>query len=190
MYPEVKPSLAFDIISTYNLTTLALADISFYPVNYDAVNPTYEITPPMFPPISVAFDQRSINIYNSNNLNITCTDSMATLGLLPDGIWRIRQTISPVSTFLNDKSFLRTNNLQVRFGEAFLKTDMINCGAEVGSEAMKYLNQIWGYIQGAIAASNQCNMVLAMDLYRLADRTLKNFMKDNCSAIPTRTSWY
>lgn len=188
-YPQARPILAFDILPTYNLTTLALADISLYPETFTVVNPTYEITPPNFPPISLAYEKSGINIYNSNNLDITCTDTVDTLADLPDGVWRIRQSISPASTYLNDKSFLRVDKLNYEFGAAFLKTDL-RCKGEFSTTEMSYLNQIWGYIQGAIAASNQCNMVLAMDLYRLAQRTLKSYMKDDCNAIPTRTSWY
>lgn len=189
MYPQNNPILALDIIPTYNLTTLALADISLYPDNYTAINPTYEITPPMFPPISLAFNQSSINIYNSNNLNLTCTDNVNTLSVLPDGVWRVRQSIAPPSTYTNDKSWLRTENLQNRFGMAFMRTDF-RCKAEMPQTDIGYMTQIWAYIQQAISASNQCNMVLAMDLYRLADRALKNYTKEEYQAIPTRTSWY
>jgi hypothetical protein len=189
-YPELQPSLALDILPTHNLCTLALADISFYPPSYVAGTPSYQIYPPNFPSVVVTFTQSSINIYNSNNLNLTCTDDNNLITPLPDGIWRVVQTINPPLNFTNDKSFLRVENLKHQLGLAFLKTDMINCKAGIESEDMKYLMQIWSYIQGAIAASNQCNMVLAMQLYNMASRTLKNYMKENWKSITTRTSWY
>lgn len=189
MYPETKPILAVDIVPTCNLTTLGLADISLYPDGFTAINPTYQITPPMFPSVSLAFDQSSINIYNSNNLNITCTTDVNTLSILPDGIWTVSQSIAPPSSYTNVKTWLRTEVLQNRFGIAFMKTDL-RCKANMPEGDMQYMTQIWAYIQQAIAASNQCNLVLAMDMYRLADRALKNYTKDELQAIPTRTSWY
>ena len=189
-YPELQPSLAFDILPTHNLCTIALADISFYPPGITPSTPSYQVFPPNFPSVQLAFDPSSINIYNSNNLNITCTDDSNLITPLPDGVWRVVQTISPPSVFSNDKSFLRVEQLVHQLGIAFLKTDMVNCNIGVENEDMKYLVQIWGYIQGAISASNQCNMVLAMKLYKIAERQLRNYMKGNWKQIATRTSWF
>jgi hypothetical protein len=190
MYPENKPSLAFTELDTHNLITLGLADISLYPSGFNVVNPTYQITPPGFPSVSVTYTKSSINLYNSNNLNLTCVTDRSLLTPLPDGIWKVVQTINPVLDYMNEKTFIRVANLKYQFGLAFLKTDMINCNDQVGIEKMKYLHQIESYIEGAIAASNQCNIVLAMNLYRMADKVLRNFMRNKYDHIPTRTSWY
>lgn len=187
-YTELSPSLAFNEVDTHNLLTLGLADISIYPATFTVVNPTYSITPPGFPVVQVPYTKSSVNIYNSNNLNITCVTDVRLLAFLPDGIWKIQQSIAPVLEYLNEKTFLRVSRMKHEFGLAFMKVEM-GCDTWVKEDKMKYLHQIYAYIEGAIAAANQCNNVLAMDLYRIADRTLKNFMREHLVEIETRTNW-
>jgi hypothetical protein len=42
---------------------------------------------------------------------------------------------------------------------------------------MAQIDQIEVYINGAIAAANQCNNILAMKLYSIADKMITNFLK-------------
>lgn len=180
-YPETSPILDFTIVDTHNPLTIAIADTSFYPSNFTVTNPTYEILPPSFPKISSAFIKEEVLFLNSNNLNITCVADPAMLTPLPDGIWTIRQSIAPAIDFNLEKSFLRTLQLEQKFGRAFLRTDLIECDQDVRVQQMKVLDQVYLYMQAAIAAANQCNYILAMKLYRYADKMLDNFIKGICS---------
>jgi hypothetical protein len=188
-YPENKPSLGFTQINTHNLNTLGLADISIYPSTFTIVNPTYQIFPPGFPSASVAYSPTGVNIYNSNNLNITCVVDSNLLNPLPDGIYKIIQSINPVLEYQNEKTFIRIESLKYEFGKAFMHVEM-GCDVYSKDTSLKILYQIYAYVEGAIAAANQCNTILAMDLYRLAQRTLKNFLKGNSELVQTRTNWY
>lgn len=186
--PETSPMLDFTIVDTHNVLTIAIADISFYPSNFSVTNPTYEITPPAFPKATVSFTKSEVLFLNSNTLNITCVSEAALLTALPDGIWNIRQSVSPSIDFNNEHSFLRTTNIEQKFGKAFLKTDLIECNQDVKIEQMKVLDEIYFYIQAAISAGNQCNYVLAMKLYGYANTMLDNFLRGSCRGT-TNTLW-
>lgn len=187
-YPETSPILDFTIVDTHNPLTLGIADISFYPSNFTIVNPTYEITPPSFVKAVVVYVASEVLFLNSNTLNITCVSTPALLTVLPDGIWTIKQSISPVIDFNVEKTFLRTSTIEQKFGKAFLKTDLIECNQDIKIEQMKVLDEIYFYIQAAIAASNQCNNILAMKLYNNANTMLDNFIKGSCRGTQT-TLW-
>lgn len=187
-YPETSPILDFTIVDTHNPLTLGIADISFYPANFTIVNPTYEITPPSFPKVAIVYNTGEVLFLNSNTLNITCVSTPALLTSLPDGIWTIKQSISPSIDFNLEKKFLRTTNIEQKFGKAFLKTDLIECNQDIRIEQMKVLDEVYFYIQAAISAANQCNYTLAMKLYNNANTMLDNFIKGTCRGTQT-TLW-
>lgn len=185
-YPESVPVLDFTIVDTHNLMTLGIGDSSVYPTGFIITNPVFEIIPPSFPKVVVPYSPGGLLILNSNTLNITCSNSLSLLAELPDGIWSIKQSVAPMIDHNIERSFLRTNKIEQKFGTAFLRTDIIECNLDVRTEQMKVIDQIWFYIQGAISAANQCNFDLAMKLYREANRMLDNFLRDRCrGAFPT-----
>lgn len=177
---QTDPILDFTIVDTHNPLTMGIADTSFYPENFVVVNPTYEITPPSFLKAAVPYEVHEVLFINSNTLNITCVPTPALLTPLPDGIWTIKQSIAPPINWNVEKKFLRTTNIEQKFGKAFLKTDLIECNQDVRYEQMKILDQIYFYIQAAISAANQCNYILAMKLYNYANKMLDNFTKGIC----------
>lgn len=182
-YPETSPILDFTVVDTHNTLTLGIADISFYPTDFDVINPTLEITPPSFPKATVVYTVGALTVFNSNTLNITCVNDVSLLIDLPDGIWTVKQTIAPPITYNREQTFIRTTKLEQKFGRAFLKTDLTQCSEGIRTEHMKVLDEIWFYIQAAIAAANQCNNLLAMNLYRLANTMVDNFLRDRCTGI-------
>lgn len=187
-YPETSPILDFTIVDTHNLLTLAVADTSFYPTNFSVSQPTLEIIPPSFPKVTVTYSVNTVTFFNSNSLSISCVDDVRLLSPLPDGIWAIRQSIAPPIKYNTEKTFLRTLQIEQKFGKAFLKTDMIECNQDVKTEQMKVLDEIYFYIQAAISAANQCNNILAMKLYNNANKMLDNFLKGRCKGS-TETLW-
>jgi hypothetical protein len=66
-YPETSPILDFVVVDTHNTLTLGLADTSFYPTNFNVINPTFEITPPSFPKVAVTFTKGTLTVFNSNS---------------------------------------------------------------------------------------------------------------------------
>jgi hypothetical protein len=73
-----------------------------------------------------------------------------------------------------------TVQIQERFDEAFLRLDMMECDIAIRTQSNVELNSIYFFIQGAIAAANNCAIVNATKLYNQADRALTAFIRNNC----------
>lgn len=174
--PITVPILDFTDIDTHNPNLLGIVDTSFYPDSFQIVNPTLEITPPSFIKATVVYSPQTLNIFNSNNLNITCVTSPDNLTALPDGLWEIRMTVNPVETYSQTKTYLRTKNIERSYGVALLKTDISQCSGNIKKQQMAMLDEIWYYIQCSIGAANDCNYRVSMELYREAATMLKDFV--------------
>ena len=61
-----------------------------------------------------------------------------------------------------------------------MRLDMMECDLAIKTQSKVELNSIYFFIQGAIAAANNCAIIDANKLYRQADRLLSNFMKNDC----------
>src|SRR6267378_671358 len=176
-YPQTSPILDFTVIDTHNPLTLAVADTSFYPTSFNIVNPTIEVFPPGFNQTTINYSPNTITTFNSNTLGITCVSDVSMLSRLPDGIWKVKLSISPPIEWNVERSFIRTEIIQQKLGEAFLKVDLTQCNIDSQRENMRVIDEISFFLQAAIAAANQCNTILAMNLYRTADTMLNNFMR-------------
>lgn len=171
------PTLDLLYLDTHNSTTLAITDISDYPTGFTIVSPTIEITPPSFNTVVIPFVAQSIQIYNSNTLNITAGCEPIPL---PDGIYKIKYTVAPAYKYYVTKSFLRIDTLLEKFDEIYVKLDIIQCDLTIKTQEKKQLDVIWEYINGAIASANKCAEKQAMELYQRANTALDKFNK-NCS---------
>jgi hypothetical protein len=187
-YQQTTPIIDFTVLDTHNPLTMAVADTSFYPNNFNIINPTIEITPPGFSKLVTTYSPGAISMFNSNILQITCVGDINLLTPLPDGIWDIKISISPPISWFSEKQFLRTEKLQQKLGRAFLKVDLTQCNSDSFRENMKAIDEANFYIQAAIAAGNQCNYILAMDLYRTANIMLDHFLAGRCRGT-TNTLW-
>ena len=61
-----------------------------------------------------------------------------------------------------------------------MKLDMMECDRAIKTQSKVDLNSIYFFIQGSIAAANNCAVIEANKLYRQADNMLNNFIKTNC----------
>ena len=75
---------------------------------------------------------------------------------------------------------MRIDRLQEKFDNAFLQLDMMECDMALKTQASINLNTINFFIQGALAAANNCAEVEALKLYKQADNMLDTFSKSNC----------
>lgn len=169
----MKTNLDFITLDTHSLLSLAVADTSKYELGYIPVSPTIQITPPTFEPISLAFVPNSIQVYDSSNLGISCEwcDKVK----LPDGIWTIKYTNYPSTSFSVEKSFIRVDNLQAKLDEIFLRLDFMQCNSRIKKEEEELITRIQIYIDGAIASANNCAIKQANNLYCQASDLIKNF---------------
>lgn len=173
-------TLDFLVINTFNTKTLGIADISVYDTQPPVlVSPTMEITIPGYTvPVSLPFIPQDFNVYNSVILGLS---NLAQGNQpLPDGVYYMKYSVAPAYLNFVEKNIMRTERIQEKFDNAFMKLDMMECDSAIRTQAKVNLNSIYYMIQGSIAAANNCAIDTANKLYVQADRQLDNFIKNNC----------
>lgn len=166
------PILNLLYLDSHSCYSMVLADISQYPENFTIVSPSIQITMPQGGYITLPFEAKNVNVFNSTSLKITCDDDE--LAPLPDGVYQFKYMINPFATYYVEKSILRIDRLQEKFDNAFLKLDL-DCSTP--SQERKELLGIETIIQEAVAAANKCAIDLSIKMYRLASKLLDKF---NC----------
>lgn len=179
MIVTVPPVLGLDIVDFRDMTTLAIADVSQYttaPITY-----TLQITAPGYPMISVDFTPGSVNVYHCIDLGIECP--LSECCPLPDGVYDVILTVVPdpnnaPSNAILEKTFIKVDQLKCAYQKAFLKVDLeCDCHNSDQSRYKRELQRIDLFINGAVAAANDCNNYLAYKLYNKAETMLNNI---NC----------
>ena len=173
-------NLDFLVINTFNTQTLGIADISVYdsqPPNVTA--PTMEITIPGYDvPVAIPFRPQDFNVYNSIILGLN--DYVGGMQPLPDGVYFMKYSVSPAYLNYKEKNIMRTERIQEKFDNAFMKLDMMECDQAIRTQAKVDLSSINFMIQGSIAAANNCAIDTANKLYIQADKQLDYFITNNC----------
>jgi hypothetical protein len=75
---------------------------------------------------------------------------------------------------------MRTDKIQEKFDNAFMKLDMMECDMAIKTQQKVTLSSIYFLIQGSIAAANNLALTQSKKLYDQADMMLNNFLKNNC----------
>ena len=181
IYFKNMPDLKLDIlvIPTYNTLTLGVADASTYPTDPPNVTaPTIEITVPGFGIVSLPFNVNDFNVFNSASLGLSVVGDP--LLPIPDGIYTLTYSVAPAYENNVTRTIIRVEQLQEKFDSAFMKLDMMECDLAIKTQSKVQLNSIYYFIQGAIAAANNCAVETANKLYNQANKMLNNFIKSNC----------
>lgn len=166
------------VVPTYNVNNLAVMDASVYPDDPPLVSgATIDIDVPGFGLVSLPFYIEELNIFTSSNLGIS---AVGVTEPLPDGIYHLKYSIAPSTVNFVQKTIMRVDLLQQKFDEAFMTLDMMECDRAIKTQSKVTLTTINFFIQGAIAAANNCAEVEANKLYTQADKMLNNFIKNNC----------
>jgi hypothetical protein len=88
---------------------------------------------------------------------------------------------------------MRVDQLQEKFDNAFMKLDMMECDLAIKKQQKVTLDSIYYFIQGSIAAANNCAVDTATKLYKQALRMITNFATDECGCTGnnyTITAYY
>lgn len=171
--------LNFVVVPTYNTLTLGVADASTYPASPPVSAPTIQIDVPGFGVVTLPFNINDFNIYTSTNLGIN--DISGGMLPLPDGVYTITYSVAPAYENYVTKSIMRVDQLQETFDNAFMKLDMMECDLAIKKQQKVTLDSIYYFIQGSIAAANNCALDTANKLYNQASNMLNNFIKNNCN---------
>ena len=164
------------VIDTHDVQTLGIADASVY--TGVPSSPTITITVPGFDPISLPFVPEDFNLFNSTTLGLSAVGDP--LLPLPDGVYYLTYTIAPANVNFVNKNIMRVDQIQEKFDNAFMKLDMMECDLAIKQQSKVELNSIYYFIQGSIAAANNCAIDTATKLYQQANRMLDNFIRNNC----------
>jgi hypothetical protein len=168
------------VIPTYNTLTLGIADASTYDTDPPVVSaPTIDITIPGYTtPVSLPFTVNEFNIFNSASLGLSTVGEP--LIPLPDGVYYLTYTVAPAYENYVNKSIMRTELIQEKFDNAFMKLDMMECDLAIKTQSKVTLTSIYYMISGSIAAANNCAVDTANKLYVQANTMLNNFIRSNC----------
>ena len=172
--------LQLDIIvpPSYSVKLLAVTDASVYPDDPPLVSsPTIEIEVPTFGTKILPFKPLETNIFASDTLGIT---ELGCKQDIPDGIYYLKYSIAPAYKNYVEKTIMRVDKLQEKFDNAFLKLNMMECDSALREQSNVTLNTINFFIQGSLAAANNCAEKEALKLYAQADNMLDTFIKSNC----------
>ena len=172
-------SLNIQVVPTYNTLTISIQDLSTYDSAPSAA--TINILAPGID-VSIPFVPNTINTFNSTSLGLT---PVGTTTPLPDGVYYLKYTIAPANVYYVNKSFMRTDLIQEKFDNAFMKLDMMECDKAIKTQSKVDLTTINFFIQGSIAAANNSAVDVASKLYIQADKMLNNFIKNNCGCTGT-----
>lgn len=173
------PILDLSIMDLRDLNSIAISDISQYLVLPTSSQVSLQIVPPGYPMISVPFIPGSVNVYRCADLGITC--GVSDCCPLPDGIYDVIYSVNnAVSANANtnqpvsiEKTFIRVNKIKCSLNKAFCKVDM-ECGCLSDQQKLykKQIDRADLFIDGAVAAVNDCNNGLAFRLYSKAETIL------------------
>lgn len=170
------PQLDLAILDTHSLGSICIMDLSKYPIGWNSVSPTIQITPPGYETISLAFTPSSLQVYKSSNLGIVCEwcDEVN----LPDGIWNFKYSLYPAITYSVEKSFVKVDRLQAKFDEAYIMLDITECDNQIKKSDKEFLSITQDYIDGAIAAGNKCVDKLFNTFYTKATERINTFINN------------
>ena len=186
-----KTILDIVVVPTYNTKTLGVNDASVYKTGVTVSAPSLEIEVPAFGKVVVPFNINALNIINSTSLGLSDVGSPTIP--LPDGVYYLRYSITPAYEYFVEKSIMRVDQLMEKFDNAFMKLDMMECDKAIKTQQKVDLNSIYYFIQGSIAAANNCAIFEANKLYNQANKMLDNFIKAGtcgCSGNNYVTNFY
>lgn len=173
------------VIPTYSKMTLGVADISTYPDDPPVVtSPSITIEIPAgFGTVTLPFIVEDFNVFTSLSLGLTSIGS--DLSSIPDGVYTLTYSIAPAIDNFVTKTIMRTEIIQEKFDNAFMKLDMMECDGPIRKQAKETLSTINFFIQAAIASANECAIDKANTLYCTANDMLDRFIKNNCGCSGT-----
>ena len=113
-------TLNIQVVPTYTTYTISIQDISTY--DSTPTSPTIRIVTTGVD-VSLPFVPDTINTFNSTSLGLTPVGAETVP--LPDGIYYLTYSIAPAVSNYVTKTFMRTDLIQEKFDNAFMKLDMM-----------------------------------------------------------------
>jgi hypothetical protein len=89
----------------------------------------------------------------------------------------LKYSVAPAYENFVEHSIIRVDKLQEKFDQAFMTLDMMECDRAIKEQSFVTLSTIYLFIQGAIAAANNCATIEANNLYKQANTALDHFIR-------------
>lgn len=172
-------SLDIILIDTFNPFNIAVGDMTVYPSGYNVIGPSIQITPPNFNSVVLDFTPRSVNLYDSFALGITCEGQDKVK--LPDGLYTFKYTFTPAYTYFVEKTFMKVDGILEMLDSLFISLDISQCDKLISDSDSRKLSDINMYIQFAIAAANKCSNKSAVQSYQKAVHLVNQYNKSHCT---------
>lgn len=166
-----KINIDFQILNTLDPRVLLIADVSTWG-QIEAKSSIVEVLlPGETTAVVLYYDKGKVNVLNSTNLRLTCTEDCTDVELidLPDGVYEITVKGSP-DTFNKTRKYLRTTLTQLELDKIFIRLNLA-CGAK-DTNILEELTNIEMLLKAAEANTRADNMCEAQELLFLAQEKI------------------
>lgn len=167
--------LSVDVVPTQDVNILHLFDTSRYADGLGKNCATLEVTIPGFTDIRVIETNPFFNIaFDSISLQISAANATER-SALPDGLYKIRYSVSPNDSVYTEQYYLRTTNFDNLMFELRCKVKLSTCSPESGVlNRLEDLDLIDNFMKSAIAKVDYCDQISqGLDLFGYAYQLLE-----------------
>jgi hypothetical protein len=176
--------LGLDNIETANKTIIRIADASIY-ADFPATCGLLEIQAPGFNIIKQFDVTPNFNlVLNACSLGLQTQDCGDYAADLPDGIWKVKYSVSPNDKVYVEYAWLRTTAFMAKYYDILCNLNMSGCdpSQEVASQ-LEQLGMIRMYLDTAKAQVEYCHeLQRGMDVYKYAKAQLDKLGVACCGA--------
>jgi hypothetical protein len=181
----LQHQLALDIPDTNNVSVFRVMDASMYEKTLDVKCATLQVTSPGFTSPSThdmtnyALLASSFNlILNACSLGFVATGCQDVAPALPDGIYKLKYSVSPNDKVYVEYYHLRTTQTYNVYNQQLCKLEMATCEPSVEIRArLNELRLIKSYIDAAKIKAEDCHDPnLAMELLLYAKKRLDKYI--------------
>ena len=181
----VQHQLALDIPDTNNVSVFRVMDASIYANDLDVKCATLQVTSPGFTSPSThdmtnyALLASSFNlILNACSLGFVATGCQDVAPALPDGLYKLKYSVSPNDKVYVEYYHLRTTQTYNVYNQQLCKLEMATCEPSVEIRArLNELRLIKSYIDAAKIKAEDCHDPnLAMELLLYAKKRLDKYI--------------
>ena len=167
--------LDFQVIETHDPKILMIADSSDWGVIEGKPSIIEIVLPGEELPVTQYFKQKKLNIFNSSNLGLSCSEcGDSKLIELPDGIYFIKIKGSPDSYFF-ERSYLKTDNTRLSLDKYIMS--ITNKCTDYSKEVMDKIQKAIFYLEAAESNARLENYCQSQDLLFSAQKLIENLSK-------------
>ena len=151
-------NLDFQVYDSRDPNTFIVLDTSYWGIIQDKPSIIEIITPGETYPAIQYYSKNSVNIFNSENLGLSCSDCDKKYNELPDGVYEITIKGSPDS-FNKSRAYLRTTKLQLELDKRYIALSLeCESDKDVCNQINKldYINLLLRSSEANVRYGNNC----------------------------------